>query len=217
MPDRFRIVGEPQGSEGHNPSSSSQWSIWSIIVLTFAAAVIVAGFVRMGFEGAIGMSLMTCLGLYGGQQVLNPKSTGVPRIIGGILIAFSIYGWYFINSVRPRPLVDDIEEVAELLTSPTTWTNLAILCVIAFLFYRLSGPRWDIEIVYDDNRLISHRGLPRAKRNDFESLCQHDPMFRGRVCIRVNRQPNGYLRTSIVGDISEGDRQKIRNTLNALL
>lgn len=95
--------------------------------------------------------------------------------------------------------------------------NVALAGLLLFGLWRVARPRWAVTIFADQRGVRSHRGLAEAQRWELVEFFERDVSLPGKVVIRAQRHPDGYLRIQFRGRIDPGTRQRIRNFMNIVL
>lgn len=101
--------------------------------------------------------------------------------------------------------------------TPEKLVALAVAAFVLFVLWRAVGPRWDIRIDVDSERVSFVRGVALARQANLASFLRDDVRPAGRIVILARKDPTGRLHTRIKGNVDAGLQQRIRNFLIEML
>ncbi len=94
--------------------------------------------------------------------------------------------------------------------------RVAVVVLIGYAIWRLVRPRYDLEIVIDEDGVAQCEGLPKAQTREMLEFLNELPLD-GQLIIRARRQAGGYWRIDFKGSLHPSTRQRIRNFLNTVI
>lgn len=219
-PRRLRIVRDdtPPSAGSRRPR---QWSIGALLLLTTVVAIALAGFLRQGFEGAIGAVFLSWMVVFGSLAVVY-EILRSPRSIGQIFVAsavaaLGVYGWLVLLQTAETSTAEALARFSYPILGADLWRKVLLACVLALVIWFAVRPKWAVRIVADADGVRLLAGVPRSKRQTVLDFLTRELAIQDRVTIRALRQPDGYLRLQVRGLVEPGAEQQVRNFLNTVI
>lgn len=213
----LKIFPEPDDHHEPTPLRRNQFSLRAVFVGSTVLGIALAGFARVGFEGAIGMLFgvwITSLGLFLLWSGFRSSNQRPITLLGGT--ATTILGLMFVggiattNASRFRRIAWPIVDF-----SPFVILLVGIVCYVVWDVLRV---KWQISFDVTAQGISNAHGVPEKKLAVLQEFFRKTNFERStKLTVRANRNKNGYLTIKCYGDFQRAEQQRIRNFLSDIL
>lgn len=223
---QFRVFyGEESSNSGTDPPRKRRWSLSGQFLLVLGIAIALVGGLSRGPEGAIGglfLAALFALGVASWMSIGPSRSQQRATLavsFGAVCVAVALVGWFGLTTVKPQR-TDPLEialAVRESLLDPGLWVRTALIGIVVYLAWIGLRPNWPIEVAIDADRVLTFRGVPKAKEAAIKEFLERDGWLQVPLQIKARRNANGHWQFAFVGRLAWQDEQRVRNFLNTIM
>ena len=210
----LKIHRPPEDEPPTRPLRGNQFSLQTLFIVSTFLSFVMAGYVRVGLEGASGMLFGAWLATIGIYLLLSAYRESNPRlgaaVAGGGMLLLGLAAFFAIAMAGRK---EATERSWGLGLNPIVLLGLGFVC---YVIWDLSHVKWDITFVVTPDGIIRNEGIPEKKLADIREFFQKTDLANATskgIKIRAKRDKHGNLVVRCLGDVTRAEHQRIRNFL----
>ncbi len=211
----LKIHLPPEDEQPSRHLHDKQFSLRMLFVISTLLALIVAGFTRVGFQGAVGMLFGAWVAAIGGYLLLaarrNPKQQFIAIVAG---VGTLMVGLAFVMAIAASDKTESTDYLRMFEFNPIIVLAVGFVCYVIWDIKRI---KWNISFVVTPDGIIHEKGIPKQKLVAVQEFFRKLEFDKSKLTVRAKRDKQGNLIIRCAGDVTRAEHQRIRNFLVDIL
>lgn len=209
----LKIHRPPEGEQPKRPLRDKQFSLRTLFFASTLLALVVAGFSKVGVEGAVGMLFGAWLATVGTHLLFAGYRATSQRLMTLIAGAgLSLLGLAALLSLAMTDETISISEYSWLFEfNPIAWLAIGFA---GFVIWDIVRTKWDISFDVTRDGIRREKGIPEQKLAIVREFFQQTDLSTStKLKVRAKRGQDGNLIVRCYGNVPRAEHQRIRNFL----